>query len=138
MICPWCNTEYPIEFFEVHHKNHIHNDDSDGNTITICLKCHKRHHSESGYDTVILKKDQVSPRTITDDMIAISREEFLKAYRQNQYEVFKHITDKGIEELMGWVDNGASTPYKWGVRDSDYSNAARIAAARLSEHNKNQ
>jgi hypothetical protein len=108
-LCPWCNTEYPIEFFEEHHKNHIHEDNSSENVIEICVKCHKRHHFESGYDTVILKKDFVKPRTLKDELVQIDREEFLKAYRERQCKVFKHNLDatKDVEEdISKWIEIG--------------------------------
>jgi len=105
-LCPWCNTEYPDEFFEEHHKNHIHEDNSSENLIEICVKCHKRHHCESGYDTVILKKNDVKPRTLEDEMIAIDREEFLKVYRERQSGIFKNLLQqhKKIEgDILEWI-----------------------------------
>ena len=113
-LCPWCNTEYPEEFFEEHHRNHIHEDNSPENIIIICVKCHKRHHFESGYDTVILKKDFVKPRTLNDELIQIDREEFLKAYRGRQNLVFMNNFNaiKDVEEhLKKWVEDGANSPF---------------------------
>lgn len=90
-LCPWCSIEYPVEFFEDHHKNHIHEDNSEGNVINICVKCHRRHHIESGYDTVILKKDTVKPRTLEDLMLDIDRDEFLKEYREYKGKIFQSL-----------------------------------------------
>ena len=89
MICPWCDRDYPVEFFETHHKNHVHNDDRPENRISICVKCHQRHHRESGYDTIIIKKDEYNPKTLEELMADITREEFLKAFRIHQSNVFE-------------------------------------------------
>ncbi len=89
-------------------KNHIHEDNSPENLIEICVKCHKRHHFESGYDTVILKKNEVKPRTLEDEMVAIDREEFLKVYRERQSGIFKDkmgTTKESEEDLIKWVRN---------------------------------
>jgi hypothetical protein len=80
--CPWCNNEYPEEFFEEHHLNHIHEDDSEENRIIICVKCHKRHHRESGYDTIIVKKNSFVPKTLKEEMVSIERSVFLQEYRK--------------------------------------------------------
>jgi hypothetical protein len=113
MICPRCNTDYPVEFFEEHHKNHIHNDNSEGNVVVICVKCHKRHHMESGYDTIILKKDSYQPRTLEDIMVEIDREEFLKAYRGRLVRIFNQsiIQSQEIDEsLLEWIKSNPDKP----------------------------
>jgi len=110
MICPWCDTEYPIEFFEEHHLNHIHEDDRPENKIMICVKCHKRHHKESGYDTVILKKNDVTPKTLEEMMVQIDREVFLKVYREHQEDAFKNNIDRDQEgKLKEWIENNGKT-----------------------------
>ena len=118
MICPRCNVDYPSEFFEDHHhKNHIHNDDSEENIITICVKCHKRHHFESGYDTVIIKKDVFEPKTLQDKMIEINREEFLKRYRERQSSVFNELirSNKKLEgDIKIWIESNGV-----GIFDAD-------------------
>jgi len=122
-LCPWCNTEYPNEFFEEHHKNHIHEDNSPENLIDICVKCHKRHHFESGYDTVILKKNDVKPRTLEDEMIAIDREEFLKAYRERQGKVFSdkmQSTEELEEDLANWIKDDIHEPFCGEAKDRSF------------------
>jgi hypothetical protein len=96
-LCPWCNTEYPEEFFEEHHINHIHEDDSEENRITICVKCHKRHHRESGYDTVIVKKNSTVPKTLMEEMVIIERGVFLQEYKKYAEKKMQHVL---IEELL--------------------------------------
>ena len=112
MICPWCDTEYPIEFFEEHHLNHIHEDDRPENKIMICVKCHNRHHKECGYDTVILKKNDVTPKTLLDEMVKIDREEFLKIYRETRRSVFKFDIDDSNKQLESWVETNGKLPYE--------------------------
>jgi hypothetical protein len=110
-FCPWCNTEYPEEFFEVHHLNHIHEDDSEENRITICVKCHKRHHRESGYDTVIIKKNSFVPKTLMEEMVIIERSVFLQEYRRyaekkmtNQLGKMYNSPDERYKELLEWIE----------------------------------
>ena len=95
--CPWCNTEYPEEFFEEHHLNHIHEDDSEENRIIICVKCHKRHHRESGYDTIIVKKNSVVVKTLKEEMASIERSIFLQEYRKYAEKKMHYVL---IEELL--------------------------------------
>jgi len=110
-LCPWCNTEYPEEFFEEHHINHIHEDDSEENRITICVKCHKRHHRESGYDTIIVKK------TLIEEMISIERGVFIQEYRGYAEKKMKCQLEKlyGSErerctKILEWIEkNGVFT-----------------------------
>lgn len=122
-LCPWCNTEYPNEFFEEHHKNHIHEDNSPENLIDICVKCHKRHHFESGYDTVILKKNDVKPRTLEDEMIAIDREEFLKAYRNRQGGIFKDkmkLIVKLDDDITTWAKSNKFETFGGIAKDHSF------------------
>lgn len=113
MICPWCEEDYPVEFFEEHHLNHIHEDDRPENKINICVKCHKRHHKECGYDTVIIKKSEFIPKTLEEQMAQIDREVFLKVYRQSQETMFiNNINREDKEEVIRkWVEGGAKTPF---------------------------
>ena len=112
MICPWCEKDFPVEFFEEHHLNHIHEDDRPENKITICVKCHKRHHKESGYDTVILKKNNVTPKTLEEQMAQIDREVFLKVYREKQEDVFRcNINEQNNNVLQKWIKDNAITSF---------------------------
>lgn len=115
MICPWCDLDYPVEFFETHHRNHVHNDDRPENQILICVKCHKRHHFESGYDTIIIKKDEYKPKTMEELMIDIDREAFLKKYRENQEALFHEalLCKLGKETLTKWISDNASHSFEW-------------------------
>jgi hypothetical protein len=111
MICPWCDGDYPVEFFGIHHRNHIHNDDRPENQILICAKCHQRHHKESGYDTIIIKKDEYKPKTMEELMIDIDREEFLKSYRTHQAISFGRNLDIQKDPLSAWIKEGCSKPF---------------------------
>jgi len=106
MFCPWCEKDYPDEFFEEHHLNHIHEDDRPENKIMICVKCHMRHHKECGYDTVIIKKSDYIPKTLEDQMAQIDREVFLKVYREHQEKAFKNNIDRDQDgKIKEWVEN---------------------------------
>jgi Zn-finger protein len=122
MICPWCDEDYPVEFFEEHHLNHIHADDRPENKINICVKCHIRHHRESGYDTIILKKSDVTPKTLEEQMAQIDREVFLKVYREYQERVFNTTINRVDKEetINNWLGNGAKTPFV-GVKDIGFN-----------------
>ena len=123
MLCPWCEKEYPDEFFEEHHKNHIHEDNRPENKIIICVKCHTRHHKECGYDTVIIKKDEYKPKTLEEQMAQIDREVFLVSYREYQKKVFdENISSNGKkkENLEKWIESDGSNPFK-GERYSGFN-----------------
>lgn len=113
MICPWCEEDYPVEFFEEHHLNHIHEDDRPENKINICVKCHMRHHKECGFDTIIIKKSDFIPKTLEEQMAQIDREVFLKVYRQSQETMFINNIDREDKEevIKKWVESGAKTPF---------------------------
>jgi hypothetical protein len=124
--CPWCNTEYPEEFFEEHHLNHIHEDDSEENRIVICVKCHKRHHRESGYDTIIVKKNSFVPKTLTEEMVSIERNVFLQEYRKYaekkiEYVLFKELLTEGfgIENRDKKQSEKCKVLSEWIKKDSD-------------------
>lgn len=117
--CPWCNNEYPEEFFEEHHLNHIHDDDSEENRIVICVKCHKRHHRESGYDTIIIKKNSFVTKTLLEEMVSIERDVFLQKYRRySEKKMSSELVElytSGIENekcktLSEWIEKDADTP----------------------------
>jgi hypothetical protein len=125
-LCPWCNTEYPEEFFEVHHINHIHEDDSPENRITICVKCHKRHHRESGYDTVIIKKNSFVPKTLMEEMISIERIVFLQEYRKYAENKIDYVLSKelltegfGIENRSKKQNEKCKILLEWIKKDSE-------------------
>ena len=114
MLCPWCEKEYPDEFFEEHHKNHIHEDNRPENKIMICVKCHTRHHKECGYDTVIIKKDEYKPKTLEEQMAQIDREVFLVSYREYQKSVFDYNIKRNADnnnDLIKWISDGAKSPF---------------------------
>lgn len=120
MICPWCEEDYPVEFFEEHHLNHIHEDDRPENKINICVKCHKRHHKECGYDTVIIKKSDFIPKTLEEQMAQIDREVFLQTYRESRKNVFDEDIRNNDDKLYEWVKNNEKTPY-CGKPDKGFS-----------------
>lgn len=86
--CEWCNRELDDEFVEVHHRNHIHEDDRPENRVEICIKCHQRHHRETGYDTIIIKKGEYKPKTLEDDVQEITRRVFLQNYEKEITRLF--------------------------------------------------
>jgi hypothetical protein len=101
-----------LNFFEEHHLNHIHEDDRPENKIMICVRCHNRHHKECGYDTVILKKNNIKPKTLEEQMVQIDREEFLKSYREKENDVFRcNIGEQNNNALQEWVKNNATKPF---------------------------
>lgn len=108
MICPWCNKEQPEEIFQNHHKNHIHTDDTPENVIRICYVCHQRHHRESGYDTIIVKRGAYVKPTLEDEFEEITHKKILELYER--YYV-KSIAEKRLEEHLGELKTGAS----WGI-----------------------
>jgi hypothetical protein len=122
MFCPWCEKDYPDEFFEEHHLNHIHEDNRPENKIDICVKCHKRHHKESGYDTVIIKKSDYIPKTLEEQMAQIDREVFLKVYRSSQENMFINTINRKDkqEEIKKWVESEGKTPFTNGIKNCGF------------------
>jgi hypothetical protein len=68
---------------------------------------------ESGYDTIIIKKDEYEPKTMEELMADICRHEFLSAYRFYERRLFSdlgdHLNDK---RLIEWIKDNASHPFE--------------------------